>query len=336
MRVYSRHVLGFIMLSGTLSLWIASSVVVQAIFVGAAPFRKPIFLTLFNSAMSLFLLLPRITSLSSDAQIPLKTVGMLSATAGLFWLSSQFAFNLSLLHTSVATNTVLSSTSSMFTFVFSLWICDDPFRGRTFAAAVLSCLGCALVAEEAPQDLQQDAIRTSQFGDALTLTSAALFALASVLLRRLAPRDTDMGSYMGMNGLFSVLLAPGILYLAHRTGVETFQAPTLRTFLALAVNALIGCSLANYLYSRAVMVLSPVVANMFMCLSIPLSALVDEGLLGEHRFSPRWALGAAMVCCAVFGGAFDLESCSEEDLHKDLRTYSEDPEELESLLGKDA
>ena len=38
----------------------------------------------------------------------------------------------------------------------------------------------------------------------LALISAALFALVSVLLRRLAPEELDLGSFMGMNGLLTL------------------------------------------------------------------------------------------------------------------------------------
>lgn len=330
----SQHALGFTLLSVTLLLWITSSVAVQAIFGGSAQFRKPVFVTLFNSAMSAFLLLPRIagdTALGS-LSATITSVGALSATAGLIWLCSQFVFNISLLHTSVATNTVLSSTSSIFTFVFSLFICHDPFRWRTFCAALLSCLGCAMVAKEAPQNLQADAVTTSSFGDTLALTSAALFALASVLLRRWAPQEIDMTSYLGVNGLLSIVLAPGVLFVAHVGGLESFKAPTVKTLLALALNAVAGCSFANYLYTRALLLLSPVVANMYMSLSIPCSAVVDELLLGQHRFSLGWAAGASLSCIAVFGAALDLDASDEDLLRKDL-CRNVDDSELASLLG---
>merc|ERR1719215_1538503 len=148
-----------------------------------------------------------------------------SATVGLLWLSSQIIFNLSLLHTSVATNTVLSSTTSVFTFIFSLLILQDPFRRRSFVAAMLSCLGCAVVAAHTPQNLAEGAITNSYVGDALALTAAAMFACASVLLGKVAPEGMEINVYMGMNGLLSLAYAPGLLFVAHVGGLESFQAP---------------------------------------------------------------------------------------------------------------
>jgi len=322
-----QHVQGFTMLTGTLLLWIASSVAVQMIFGGPVQYRKPMFLTLFNSASASFLLLPRLADAKTSIVASIASVRALSGTAGLVWLCSQFMFNLSLEHTSVATNTVLSSTSSVFTFVFSLCICRDRFRWRTCGAAFLSCCGCAMVARQSPETLSADAVTTSSFGDALAVSSAALFALASVLLRKWAPRELDMSTYMGVNGLLSLVLAPVLLSVVHFGGMESFTAPSGRIMVALAMNAVFGCSCANYLYTRAMMLLTPVVANMYMCLSIPLSALTDEVLLGEHRFSFWWAVGASMSCAAVAYAALDLEVSDEE-----LRG-SADEDELETLMG---
>jgi len=184
-----------------------------------------------------------------------------------------------------------------------------------------------MVARQAPENVSADAVATSSLGDVLAISSAALFALASVLLRKWAPQEMDMSTYMGVNGLLSLVLAPVMLSAVHYGGIESFTAPSWRIMLALALNAVFGSSCANYLYTRAVMLLTPVVANMYMCLSIPLSALTDEVLLGEHRFSFLWAVGASLACLAVAYAALDLEA-SDEDLRG-----SANEDELESLIG---
>eukprot|EP00445_Apocalathium_hangoei_P011333 CAMPEP_0203882448 /NCGR_PEP_ID=MMETSP0359-20131031/26670_1 /ASSEMBLY_ACC=CAM_ASM_000338 /TAXON_ID=268821 /ORGANISM="Scrippsiella Hangoei, Strain SHTV-5" /LENGTH=209 /DNA_ID=CAMNT_0050802497 /DNA_START=50 /DNA_END=675 /DNA_ORIENTATION=- len=206
---------------------------------------------------------------------------------------------MSLEYTSVATNTVISSSSSVFTFVFSLIICRDPFRWSSFVAAVLSLLGCSLVAAQAPQNVSKSAVTNSNFGDLLALVSAGMFALSSVLLRKHAPQDLDMNSYMGVTGLLALTAAPALLYTADAFAWERFVAPSPRVFAALTANALFGCTLANYFYNSALLLLSPLVANMCLSLSIPLSALTDEFVLGQHRFSAAWMVGASTVAAAV-------------------------------------
>lgn len=352
---WNKRLLGFAMLGGTLLLWVGSSVTVQTVFGKGEQFQQPVFVTFFNSAMSASLLLPRLAWLAwsggikgrtgrsgrrcndlneaeglAEALASLLPVMQLSATVGLLWLSSQWVFNLSLLHTSVATNTVLSSTSSVFTFFFSLLICRNTFRWRSFGAAIFTFVGCALVTSETPSNLAKGAITNSAFGDGLALTSAAMFALASVLLRRLAPGDLDASSFIGMNGLLAMGLSPVVLLAAHSGGVESFRSPARGTLLLLAANALIGCALANYLYASALLLLSPFVASVCLSLSIPVSALFDEVLLRQHRFSRVWALGAALVVSGAVLAAVDLED-AETPAKAELEPF--EASELCSLLG---
>lgn len=334
-------------------LWVASSVTIQMIFSGVH-FEKPVFVTLFNSASSASLLLPRLArhcglrvrgksksslggmaAATKDARqkSSVSSVMRLSSTIGMMWLCAQWFFNSSLMYTSVATNTVLSSTSSVFTFIFSLLICRDPFRWCSFSAAIFSFVGCVLVSEQSPRNMGTTAVTTTSFGDFLTLSSAALFALVSVMLRKVAPEGFDLSFFMGMNGLLAIGLSPGVLYAAHRWGLEDFRPPNGEALLALSVNAVLGSTCANYLYTSALLMLSPLVTTVCMSLSIPISALTDELVLRQHRFSVGWLIGACFVGAGVVFAAFDLEAPEGESNASKGEAGQE--EELESLLEKD-
>lgn len=347
----SRHALGFLMLGGTMVLWVASSVTIQMIFEGVH-FEKPVFVTLFNSASSVSLLLPRLarlcgigggkagtsvkssrgnsSGLGDGKDVSLAFTARLSATVGLLWLCSQWIFNLSLLYTSVATNTVLSSTSSVFVFFFSLLICRDRFRPCSCAASFASFMGCVIVSMESPRNVAETAVTNSGFGDILTLSSAALFALVSVMLRKLAPEEFDLSFWMGLNGLLALGLSPGVLYAAHQLGVEDFRPPPGNTLLALTVNAVLGSTCANYLYTNALLLLSPLVSTVCMSLSIPISALTDEVVLHQHSFSMGWLIGAGFVSASVVFAAFDLEVPPSDG----AKANGEKAEELQSLLAE--
>lgn len=344
----SGRMLGFLMLAGTIFLWVASSVTVQMIFEGGVHFEKPVFVTLFNSASSVSLLLPRLArplvkslpicsracqplqGCSPEDKTPLSCVVHLSATLGLLWLCAQWIFNWSLLHTSVATNTVLSSTTSVFTFFFSLVICRDPFKWCSFGAALFSFLGCVLVSSEKPSNIEATAVTSSAFGDILTLTSAAMFSLVSVMLRKLAPSEFDLSFFMGMNGVFAIAMSPMVLYAAHHSGVENFRPPTGNVLMALSLNAVLGCTCANYLYTSALLLLSPLVTTVCMSLTIPVSALTDEVFLRQHAFSAEWLLGATLVASGVIFAAFDMETAPTSG-DKNKGEWAE-AAEMESLL----
>eukprot|EP00927_Polykrikos_kofoidii_P044835 TRINITY_DN38710_c0_g1_i1.p1 TRINITY_DN38710_c0_g1~~TRINITY_DN38710_c0_g1_i1.p1 ORF type:complete len:396 (-),score=60.47 TRINITY_DN38710_c0_g1_i1:153-1340(-) len=333
--VSRRLLMGFAMLGTTIMLWVGSSVAVQAIFENVElHFERPVFITLFNSSMSTTLLLPEAmrglfghvrgrpggnynrgaaavalatSDSSSSSASSAALLVRLSATLGFLWLCGQCIFNWSLLYTSVATSTVLSSTSSVFAFFFSLVICREPFRILSFGAALLSFAGCSVVALQTPGRVNDSAIPSTTLGTVLTVSASALFALVSVLLRRMAPPDVDMSRFMGMTGVFSAVAAPGLLFAAHRSGLETFQTPPIGTLGIMTLNALLGCTLANYLYNSAILLLSPLLATVCMSMSIPVSAFVDQILLSEHRFSIGWICGAAITTCGAVLAAFDYE-----------------------------
>jgi len=344
---YSRRVLGFLMLACTMILWVSSSVIVQMIFEDVH-FEKPVFVTLFNSASSVSLLIPKLARLcrrpfrsekrdvkEAKAKTSIRYVVQLSSTLGLLWLCAQWMFNFSLEHTSVATNTVLSSTSGVWTFLFLLIVCRDPFRWCSFNAALCSFFGCLLVSLQSPRNVTASAVTNSFFGDVLTLASAALFAFVSVMLRKLAPEEFDLGMFMAVNGLFAICLSPVLLYAAHRYGLESFTPPAGETLVALTLNAVIGCTLANYLYTSALLILSPLVSTVCMSLSIPMSALTDEVVMKQHRFSIGWLTGASLVSLGVVFAAFDLETPNGNARRRENGKYEKEAhleEELESLL----
>merc|ERR1711865_1313351 len=160
--------------------------------------------------------------------------------------------------------------------------------------------------------------------------SAAMFSLASVMLRRWAPEEFDTGFFMGMNGLLVLGLSPALLAGADCFGLESFQSPSAHTLGFLLLNALLGCTFANYLYTSALLLLSPLIATVCMSLSIPLSALTDEVLLQEHRFSAGWAAGAALVGTGVVLAAFDFTEPALEEQRADRK--GAEAAELQSLL----
>ena len=62
-----------------------------------------------------------------------------------FWFAAQLTFNQSLKRTSVASNTIISSSSAVFTFIISYFLLSESVNVRKVGAVVLSCAGTVLV-----------------------------------------------------------------------------------------------------------------------------------------------------------------------------------------------
>eukprot|EP00894_Picocystis_sp_ML_P000663 jgi/Pico_ML_1/51180/g2258.t1 len=62
------------------------------------------------------------------------------------WFAAQFTFNASLLSTSVTSNTILSSSSNMFTFLLAVMLIGEAFTATKMASISTVILGIAAVA----------------------------------------------------------------------------------------------------------------------------------------------------------------------------------------------
>lgn len=354
---FGKRLCGYLMLGLVVFLWVGSSVAVQMIFEDVQ-FEQPVFITLFNSASSVCLLLPRVAAwcfrptnlevhdddekgvwrkpASEAAECSISQIFRLSASVGLLWLTGGFLFNMSLERTSVATNTVLSSSSSVFTFIFSVTIGGEPFKWWSFLASTFSFLGCIVVITQSPKSTAANAVPNDTTGCALALLSACTFACVSVLLQKLSPKELDVSAWIGMNGFLALCLSPGILWVAQVGGLEAYKTPTGRTFVCLLLNALVGCTFANYLYSSALLLLSPLVATVGVSLTIPVSALADEMVLKQHSFSTTWVAGAFLVVAGVILAAADMGPEVEEGREDGKRRRKGDDDapdtEMQSLL----
>lgn len=249
----------------------------------------------------------------------------LSLSIGSLWLLAQWLYNLSLAHTDLATNTVLSSTSSIFTLCFSVLLNRDNLRWLSILAALISFVGCMIVVAQSPSGDARLAVGTSSLGYALAIFSAAMSSLASVLFQKHCPAGLDPSMFMATNGVLAGLFSPLLLYALHRLSLESFHVPTAETLIFLCANAIMGSTLAMYLYTRALLLLSPLVANICLTLSIPTAALTD-GIMKRHSFSIGWMFGASIMALGALFAAMDLERVEREILE------TAEVAELESLL----
>ena len=161
------------------------------------------------------------------------------------WLAAGYTFNLSLCTlchtgTSVASNTVISSTTSLWALLISVVLLGEKASWGKLAAVVLSCVGAAVITSD-------DKGESSVAGDWLCLFSAIGFGLASVLLKAWSPKDDSINypMFFGFLGLFHTILCIPILFLMDYYGFETFARVDEKLIIFLTVNGLFGTVLSN-------------------------------------------------------------------------------------------
>lgn len=210
------------------------------------------------------------------------------------WFIANVLFNYSLSYTSVSSNTILSTTSSVWTLVFARVFLKQPVLLLKFAALVLSIGGTAMVAYG--DDRSNDGGTDGISGDILALVSAIFYASYTTVLRFLLPDETrySMPMVFGFVGICNlVLMWPGLVAV-HYTGLETFEFPTWNILWPLALNGLIGTNLSDVLWAKAVILTSPFVATLGLSLTTPF-AMVADLVIHQTRYSGLYISGAVVV-----------------------------------------
>lgn len=215
----------------------------------------------------------------------------------LLWFIANWSVNASLDWTTVASSTILASTSGFFTLGIGRIFRVERLTVMKVAAVFICFTGVILVSLSDASHSKNPASQTpparnpptpsptitlehvSQplLGDFLALISALFYALYVILLKvRIKSEERiDMQLFFGFVGLFNVLACWPMGFLLHWTGAETFELPTKATeWYAIIINMAITWS-SDYLYVLAMLRTTPLVVTVGISLTIPVAVLGD-------------------------------------------------------------
>ncbi|KIK06883.1 hypothetical protein K443DRAFT_673779 [Laccaria amethystina LaAM-08-1] len=247
----------------------------------------------------------------------------------LLWFIANWAVNASLDFTSVASATVLSSTSGFFTLGVGRLFRVEKLTIIKVAAVFTSFTGVVLVSLSDSKSSQQpsgpasrpslhevtDRLPRPILGDTLALISALFYALYVILLkvRIRSESRVDMQLFFGFVGLFSVVICWPIGLILHLTGGEIFELPRDgKVLTGVLINMAITLS-SDYLYVLAMLKTTPLVVTVGLSLTIPLAVLGDF-FRGKDTHA-QVIFGAALVLISFI--ALGLGNGSEtEDNHR--------------------
>jgi solute carrier family 35 protein F5 len=247
----------------------------------------------------------------------------------------QLCYNVGLELSTVSTVTVISTSSGLWTLLFSALRLGERVGPVKFLSTLLTFAGVLLVvaaAEEgggadgddmltgflAPYRRLADralaargglgghlgghASSNARWGNGATLLSALLYgAFAAQLKYDVPTEDVIPVPYLfGLLGLLTFLLFMPCIAILHFLRLEYFSLPSQATLLALVLNGLLGSVLSNMLLARAMLLASPLVATLGLSLTIPLGIGAD-GLRGRGHFGVGAMVGTAFVWAGFVG-----------------------------------
>ena len=197
------------------------------------------------------------------------------------WFLANWTYNESLDLTSVTSSTIISTTSTIWTYILSVLFANEGFRWLGLGGVALTFAG-AVLAAVSDADASGGPSR-SVWGDAVGLVGAIMYATYTTALKVYSPGDEDVSTplmfgYMGLSNL--VLLAPVVLAVL-LAGAESLANMSWKVFGLLVCKGLLDNVLSDYLWMRAVLLTSPTVASVGLTLTVPIAFVTDLMLHGR-------------------------------------------------------
>lgn len=325
----SHFFVGLLLLGLTVVLWVGSSVLTQYLF-ETVSYTKPIALTTFCTSTAAVFCLPRaLHSLrgrpQSDAEGELPALWKVMILSG-NWFFCQWSFNESLQYTALATNTLLSSSSVVWSYLFGLMLSQARLTVLGTACVVLAVGGVCVAMAGNVVRTDPNAPTDTLWGELLATSSAVAYGVMSNILSMwVQPRQ--MNYVWGFVGIYAFFLGGTLMLLGNALGFESFRKPSAEVLGIMLVNGFLGTSLSDYVWAQGLLRTTPLVATVVLNMTIPVTFILDSAILRQHKFSAMFPIGAVLVFTGIVAGSLDGqqeqggsrggsgESCEELSAH---------------------
>jgi solute carrier family 35 protein F5 len=320
-----RYLFGLFLLLLVVLLWVISGVLIQEIFTNFK-FSSPFFLTYFSTSLfTMYLvsyfaidfyrrrfseyakytnienfMVPSVLDGAAAANQPfsVRKTAQISLILCPIWFGMNYFYNLSLLYTSIASSTILSSTSSLFVLILSYFLLQSRLRIVNVLGVLATIGGAVIISLKDKADSAGNNLDGSypMRGDLLAGMSAILYGLYTVYLRLRVPDENavSMQLLLGFLGLFNLIFFWPLFIILHYSDWETFHFPPWRALVALLLNGIFGSVISDFMWAKSVLYTSPLIASLGLTCNIPLAMLADAVLHGKS-FGGIYIAGSSMV-----------------------------------------
>lgn len=253
----------------------------------------------------------------------------LSAEFCILWFTANLVTNASLAFTSVASQTILSTTSSFFTLFIGAICHVESLSKSKVLGSFISFVGIIMVTKSDSHQRYQrhiadvsgddnDAVRVL-IGNLLALAGAVLYGVYSTLLKREVGDETrvNMKIFFGFVGLFNLLFLWPSLIVLDFFGWEPFSLPKdPKVVVIIFVNCLITF-VSDFCWAKAMLLTSPLTVTVGLSITIPL-AMFGDVIFKHKTMSALYLFGATLI----LGSFFIVNKSSEEEHFENSITAS--------------
>lgn len=226
----------------------------------------------------------------------------LSLTFVALWFSANLVTNSSLSYTSVASQTILSSTSSFFTLIVGFIYSVERINKSKIYGIILCFTGVLIVTnEDSATSNPTNSTLMVFIGNMLALSGALIYGIYTILLKAKTiiknshvERNLNAHLFFAFVGLFCLFLLWPIIIILHFTGIEEFALPTDRHTLTLLLINMLITFVSDFCWCKAVILTSPLTVTVGLSLTIPL-AMVGDWIIKQFKFNWIYATGATIV-----------------------------------------
>lgn len=248
--------------------------------------------------------LSRVLTGEMDDSLTVKDTAKLALEFCMLWFLANYFAAACLEYTTVASSTILASTSSIWTLLCGSVLRVERFTIRKFIGVCASLGGVALIStidvsgetDENRGSFPHKTPRELAIGDVMAFVSAVLYGFYTVFMKKRIGDETrvNMPLFFGLVGLSNVLLLwPGFIIL-HVTGIEPFSLPPTPRILTIVLVNSASSLVSDFCWAYAMLLTSPLIVTVGLSLTIPLS-LIGQMVLDAQYASALYWLGAAIM-----------------------------------------
>lgn len=236
--------------------------------------------------------------------LTLKETMKLSLEFCMLWFLANYFAAACLEYTTVASSTILASTSSIWTLLSGTVMRVERFTLRKFAGVCASLVGVILIStvdvsgetDEHRGSFPHKTPRELAIGDTMAFVSAVLYGFYAVFMKKRIGDESkvNMPLFFGLVGTANVLLLWPGFFILHWTGIETFELPPTRKILTIVMVNSASSLVSDFCWAYSMLLTSPLIVTVGLSLTIPLS-LIGQMVLDKQYSGPVYWVGAVVV-----------------------------------------